>query len=57
MNVDKGLYEIITGVAIPAPLNEGSVGGYLRSDTAQGIYAKYGFVKATQEETALKPIP
>lgn len=67
----------IDGVAIPAPLNTGSVVGYaigkltsgrnqaaasqylgyLRSDAAQNIYAKYGFVNATNEETALKPIP
>ena len=52
-----GFNEIITGVAIAAPLNQGSVVGYLRGDTAQDVYAKYGFVKATQEETALKPIP
>jgi len=31
--------------------------GYLRTDAAQNIYAKYGFVKATHEETALKAIP
>lgn len=30
---------------------------YLRSDDAQSIYAKYGFVKATTEELALKTIP
>jgi molybdenum ABC transporter molybdate-binding protein len=31
--------------------------GYLRSRAAQDIYAKYGFVTATREETALKVIP
>ena len=31
--------------------------GYLRTKAAQGIYAKYGFVKATREETAYRPIP
>jgi len=31
--------------------------GYLRSDAAQNIYAKYGFVKATKDETKLKAIP
>jgi len=66
----------ISGVAIPAPLNKGSVVGYaigvlktgrnqdaathyvgyLRTDAAQNIYAKYGFVKASSAETALKPI-
>lgn len=30
---------------------------YLASDTAQKIYAKYGFVKATAEELKLRPIP
>lgn len=30
---------------------------YLATDEAQNIYAKYGFVKATAEELALKPIP
>ena len=67
----------IDGVAIPAPLNKGSVVGYaigvlktgrnqdaathyvgyLRTNAAQNIYAKYGFVKATNTETGLKPIP
>jgi ABC-type molybdate transport system substrate-binding protein len=66
----------IDGVAIPAPLNKGSVVGYaigvlksgrnqdaamhyvgyLRTNAAQGIYAEYGFVNATREETALKPL-
>lgn len=31
--------------------------GYLRTDAAQNIYAKYGFVSASREETALKQIP
>ena len=31
--------------------------GYLRTDAAQGIYAKYGFVKATAEELMYKPLP
>lgn len=30
---------------------------YLRTDDAQNIYASYGFVKATDEELKLKPIP
>jgi ABC-type molybdate transport system substrate-binding protein len=30
---------------------------YLTTDTAQDIYAKYGFVKATAEERKLRPIP
>ena len=30
---------------------------YLATDEAQNIYAKYGFVKATADELALKPIP
>jgi len=30
---------------------------YLSSDAAQNIYAKYGFVKASAKELALKPIP
>ncbi|MBX2856579.1 MAG: substrate-binding domain-containing protein [Rhodobacteraceae bacterium] len=30
---------------------------YLRTDAAQGIYEKYGFVRASAEELALKPIP
>lgn len=30
---------------------------YLATDQAQNIYAKYGFVKATADELALKPIP
>jgi ABC-type molybdate transport system substrate-binding protein len=30
--------------------------GYLATDTAQNIYAKYGFLKATQDELKLKPI-
>ena len=30
--------------------------GYLRTDAAQGIYAKYGFVGASREETGLKAI-
>ena len=67
----------IDGVAIPAPLNKGSVVGYaigllktgrnqnngmhyvgyLRTKAAQGIYAKYGFVQASNEETAYRPIP
>jgi len=67
----------IDGVAIPAPLNKGSVVGYaigvlktgrnqnnamhyvgyLRSQAAQDIYAKYGFVSATRQETAYKAIP
>ncbi len=66
----------IDGVAIPAPLNKGSVVGYaigvlktgrnqnnamhyvgyLRTKAAQDIYAKYGFVPATNLETAYKPI-
>ena len=28
--------------------------GYLHTDAAQGIYAKYGSVNATREETGLK---
>jgi ABC-type molybdate transport system substrate-binding protein len=31
--------------------------GYLRSKAAQDIYGKYGFVSATNAETAYKPIP
>ena len=31
--------------------------GYLRTKAAQGIYGKYGFVSATDKETAYKPIP
>lgn len=31
--------------------------GYLRTKAAQNIYAKYGFVSASREETALKQIP
>ncbi|WES30789.1 molybdate ABC transporter substrate-binding protein [Varunaivibrio sulfuroxidans] len=31
--------------------------GYLRTKAAQDIYAEYGFIPATREETALKPIP
>ncbi len=30
---------------------------YLATDAAQNIYAKYGFVKATAAEVALKPLP
>ena len=30
---------------------------YLATDTAQKIYAKYGFLRATKEELTLKPIP
>lgn len=30
---------------------------YLSTDTAQNIYAKYGFVKASKDDLALKPIP
>jgi ABC-type molybdate transport system substrate-binding protein len=30
--------------------------GFLRSPAGQGVYAKYGFVKATNEELLLKPI-
>ena len=30
---------------------------YLASDEAQNIYAKYGFVKATKDELALRAIP
>ncbi|MDH5378056.1 MAG: substrate-binding domain-containing protein, partial [Gammaproteobacteria bacterium] len=29
---------------------------YLATDTAQNIYAKYGFVKATKEELKSKPL-
>ena len=67
----------IDGIAIPAPLNKGSVVGYaigllktgrnqnnamhyvgyLRTAAAQNIYGKYGFVAASREETAYRPIP
>jgi len=67
----------IDGVAIPAPLNKGSVVGYaigvlktgrnqnnamhyvgyLRTMAAQDIYAKYGFVSATNQETAYRTLP
>jgi ABC-type molybdate transport system substrate-binding protein len=30
---------------------------YLATDAAQGIYEKYGFVRATRDELGLKPIP
>lgn len=39
------------------PSNATHYVGYLRTEAAQNIYAKYGFVKASREETAYRPIP
>ena len=38
------------------PKNAGRFMAYLATDRAQGIYAKYGFVKATREELTPRPI-
>ncbi len=37
--------------------NGGHYVGYLATDAAQNIYAKYGFVKANKKELKLRPIP
>ncbi len=39
------------------PANAAAYLEYLQTDTAQNIYAKYGFVKAKPEELRLRPIP
>jgi ABC-type Fe3+ transport system substrate-binding protein len=53
----------VVGYAIGAlkngrnPANAKKYLDYLRTDAAQEIYAKYGFLKASAEELAERPIP